>query len=333
MEKERLNRSRLILTRVWAVPIIAALSMAASKTVFCAGTYPSKPIKIISPSGPGGASDISARLFANVLTKRWKQSVVVINKPGASGLIGTEALKNSPANGYTLGMAFSSSHASAPHIFKKLPYDPINDFQCIGLIGTSGSIALVPVNSPFKSMNDLIAYAKGNPGKVLFGHFNNLSLVNAALFAERANIQLVAVAYKEIGNAITDLIGSEIHLMFVDYPSAQAQLSSGRLIPIAVTERKRHPLLPEVPALAESLPGFELTGYMAVTVPRGTPEDIVDKLSQALRDAHADPAFIAPLEKTGATLVSSTPEECRTFMVNQIERWRQYVKAAKIEPQ
>lgn len=316
-------------SRVLFVLVIASVSLAHSAD----DIFPNKPITIIVPGGPGGASDVLARLWGQFLRDRWKQPVIIVNKPGASGLIGMESLKNVAADGYTLGTAGSSSHASAPHVFKKLPYDPINDFDCVGTVATAGAFAMVSTSSPFKSVADLITYTKNNRDKVVYGYYNNFTQVPAALLKERADIPIEGVSYKAVGTAITDLIGGHIQLLFLDYLTAAGQLSAGKLIPIAVTEQRRHPLLPNVPTLAETYPGFNVEGFVAITAPRGIPKGILTQLNQGLRDAQSDSAFKTAIEKTGATLVSSTPDECRAFILKEIDRWRGWVKAARIEPQ
>ena len=298
-----------------------------------ADSYPSKPIRIIVPFGPGGASDITARAFGKYLQEKWKQSVVVDNRPGATGVIGTEAVKRSPPDGYTLGLVSNSTHAAAPHLYKKLPYDPISDFEHIGLFVTSGSVLLVPGTSPFKSIPQLVTYAKANPGKVFFGYPHTLSQISGELLKATAKIPVEAVAYKTTASAVTDLIGGQIQFMFLDYLPAAGQIAGGRLLPIAVSESKRNRLLKDIPTVAETYPGYEAIGFLGLCAPRGTPKEIVMKLNRAMRSAQADPAFRNPLEQTGVTLKANSAEEYLAFLRRETARWKDYVRMANIEPQ
>ncbi len=312
--------------------------LCAAVLALCAGQvsaqdYPSKPIKIVVPFGPGGSTDITARLFAKFLEERWKQPVVVENRAGANGIIGTEAVKNSPADGYTLVASGNSTHAAAPHLFKKLAYDPVKDFEAIGLFGVFGSVALVPANSPFKSIPELASYAKAHPGKVFYGYFNTSSQVPGAMLQASANIPIESVPYKSITNAVPDLISGQIQLMFMDYVAAFAHISGGKVVPIAVSESSRLARWPDVPAVAEFYPGYEVQAFLSLSAPAGTPKPVVTKLNQALRDAQANAAFKEQLEGMGLRLRSLSPEEYRAFLVKEIGRWGQYVKTAKIEPQ
>jgi len=312
---------------------LCAVLLAFSAVMAHAQDYPVKPIKIIVPFGPGGTTDILARLLGKFLEDRWKQPVVVENRPGANGIIGTEMVKNAPADGYTLTTSGNSSHAAAPHMFKKLPYDPVKDFEGIGLFGVQGSVALIPNNSPFKSIPELVAYAKANPGKVFYGYFNTSSQIPAALLQATANIPMEGVSYKSNANAVPDLISGQIQLLFIDVVAAMALIASGKLTPIAVTESSRLARWPNVPAMAEYYPGYEVQVFMSLSAPAGTPKTIITKLNQAMRDAEAVPAYKEKLEGLGVRFQPVSPEEYRVFLLKEIDRWGQYVKAANLEPQ
>ena len=193
-----------------------------------AQSYPAKSVKLIVPFGPGSGSDIVARRLGLYLQEHWKQSVVIDNRPGAQGMIGTEALKNSPADGYSLGISTNSTHAAAPHLIKNLPYDPIADFEHLALIGVGGSVAVVSRHSPFKTLAELAAYAKAHPGETFFGHADTSSQLPGALLQTSAGIPLVAVAYKASANVVTDLLGGQIHFAFFNYMTAAALVAGGR---------------------------------------------------------------------------------------------------------
>lgn len=317
--------------RIAVVCAVAAFAVIANTAL--AQVYPNKVIKIIVPFGPGGSGDITARMFGKFLEDHWKQPVVVENRVGANGIIGTEALKNSAPDGYTLGLSTNSTHAAAPYLFKKLPYDPIKDFEHVGLFGVFGSVALIPANSPFKSIPELASYAKANPGKVFFGYFNTSSQIPGELLKASADLPIESVPYKTIANAVPDLISGQIQFMFVDYVAASSHIASGKLIPIAITEAKRLERWPNVPAVAEFYPGYEVQAFLSLAAPAGTPRSIVAKINLAMREAQANPAFKGQLESMGLRLRAMTPDEYRAFLLNELERWGRYIKAAKIEAQ
>ena len=318
------------------IAVVAACAVAA--LALCAGTatgqvYPNKPIKIIVPFGPGGSTDITARVFGKFLEDQWKQPVVVENRAGANGIIGTEALKNSAPDGYTLALSSNSTHAAAPYLFKKLPYDPIKDFEHVGLFGVFGSVALVPAGSPFKSIPELASYARARPGKVFFGYFNTSSQIPGELLKAMADLPIESVPYKTITNAVPDLLSGQIQFMFMDYVAASSHIASGKLIPIAITEARRLERWPNVPAVAEFYPGYEVQAFLSLTAPAGTPKAIVAKINLAMREAQANPAFKGQLENLGLRLRAMTPDEYQAFLLVELERWGQYIKAAKIEAQ
>ncbi|MCX7139538.1 MAG: tripartite tricarboxylate transporter substrate binding protein [Proteobacteria bacterium] len=318
------------------IAVVAACAVAA--LALCTGTatgqvYPNKPIKIIVPFGPGGSTDITARVFGKFLEDQWKQPVVVENRAGANGIIGTEALKNSAPDGYTLALSSNSTHAAAPYLFKKLPYDPIKDFEHVGLFGVFGSVALVPAGSPFKSIPELASYARARPGKVFFGYFNTSSQIPGELLKAMADLPIESVPYKTITNAVPDLLSGQIQFMFMDYVAASSHIASGKLIPIAITEARRLERWPNVPAVAEFYPGYEVQAFLSLTAPAGTPKAIVARINLAMREAQANPAFKGQLENLGLRLRAMTPDEYQAFLLVELERWGQYIKAAKIEAQ
>jgi len=322
-----------MVNRRTAIAAAGAALAAASCPAFAQATYPTRPIRIVVPAGAGGSGDITARLLGKYLEDTWKATVVVENKPGANGLIATEYVWKQPNDGYTLGIASGSTHAAAPYLFKKLPYDPLKDFEHIGLIGVLGSVALVPASSPIQSLKDLVAYSKANPGKVFFGHFNTSSQVPGEMLKSVGQLPIEGVSYKTIANAITDLIGGQIQLMFVDYVAAAAHIEAGKVRPIAVSEARRNPRMPNVAAVAEVYPGYEIMAFLALYAPAGTPAQVVARLNRAMRDALATPAIRSRLETLGLTLRDYSSDEYRSFVAREIENWANYAKVAKIEPQ
>ena len=295
--------------------------------------YPTKPIQMIVSFGPGGSGDITARLFGKFLEDKWKQPVTILNRPGANGLIGTAALKTAPADGYTIGIASSSTHPAAPLLFKNVPYDWVHDFEHIGLFGVVGSVAVVRADSPIKNLPDLVAYAKANKDKVFFGYFNSTSQIPAEIFKVRAEIPIEGVAYKSIGSAFSDLLGGQIDLVFVDYVAASGYLGSGQVRALAITELNRRPAWPDVPALAEFYPGYDFKGYVSLTSPAGVPKDIVFKLNESVREALKAPEFRKRMEDLGFTLRDYSVEQYNEFVLNEGKAWAEYVRISKLTPQ
>ena len=285
------------------------------------------------PFGPGGSGDITARTFGQYLEAHARQPVVVENKPGANGIIGTEAAKSAAADGYTLLLTTNTTHAANPSLYRKLPYDPLKDFEHVGLFGTFASVAVVPPESGIKSIPDLVAQAKANPGKVFFGHYNSASLMSAELFKARAQISMTAVSYKAIGNAVADLMGSQIQVIFIEYVSGSSHIEGGKLVPLGVTARERHKAWPRVPAIAEFYPGYELTAFLGLAAPAGTPPEIVEALHGWLSRAIADAGVTQAFARLGMATRPMSREEYRRYVAQEIERWAAHVKAAKIEPQ
>lgn len=311
--------------------LLAALLLPIASSL--AETYPDKPIRMIVPFGPGGATDLIARAFGKYLEERWKQPVVVENRPGANGLIGSEALKKARPDGYTLGMMSNSTHAAPSHLYKRLPYEPMEDFEFIGLFGLAGSVGLVASNGPFNSLSDLVRYAKANPGKVFYGYGNTSSQVPAELLKVRAQVSMQGVQYKTMAQAMTDLIGGQIQFLFADYVTASGQIRGRKLIPIAVTESERSALWPDVPTVAETYPGFELHNFIGLAAPRSTPRAVLARVNDAIRMALQDQSFRDYLVHIGMTPRILTIEEYRDFLLTENQRWKSYVEAAGIKPQ
>ncbi len=312
---------------------ITALACALFGAIAGAQPYPNKPVKIIVPFGPGGSSDIAGRALGRYIEEQSKQPVVIENRAGAGGIIGSEAVKNAPADGYTLLLATNSTHAAAQALYKKLSYDPVADFEHIGLICTFGSVLLVPPNSPYKTLPELIAYAKANPGKLFFGHFNTSSQIPGEMLRTMGNLPITSVPYKSITNALPDLMGGQIQFMFMDYVAAAAHIEGGKLLPLAVTEGRRVPRWSNVPTVAEIYPGYEVIAFLALAAPAKTPRDVVLKLNGYVRDALTHSPMREQMEKLNCNSRLYTPEQYKAFFLQEKERWERYVKASGIEPQ
>jgi tripartite-type tricarboxylate transporter receptor subunit TctC len=315
-----------------ALPVLAAVPALAQSN--SQADYPTKAIRIIVPFAPGGSGDITSRLIGKYIEDKTGQPFVVENKPGANGIVGALAVKAAPADGYTLMLATTSTNAANIHMYKSPGYDPEKDFQVVGVIGSSGAFLVVPADSPYKTLDDLLAYAKANPGKLNFGYFNASSQVPAEVLGTKAGVQWQGVAYKAIGNAWNDLYAGAIQFMFVDLTAGRGQVVAGKARPLAITLPQRSPLYPDLSALSESFPGFTTTGFLAVAVPKATPRPIQEKLNALINEAIASPDIHKRL--TDEFALNSRPltlEQCAAQDREERAKWAEYVKIAKIEPQ
>jgi tripartite-type tricarboxylate transporter receptor subunit TctC len=312
-----------------AAPLLATLP-AASR----ADSWPSKAVHIVVPFAPGGSGDITARLVGKYMEDKTGQPFVVENKAGANGIVGVLSVKSAPPDGYTLMLATTSTNAANIHMYKSPGYDPEKDFTVVGVIGASGAFLVVPADSPFKSMADLVAYAKANPGKLNYGYFNASSQVPAAVLGERAKLDWQGIAYKAIGNAWTDLYAGAIQFMFVDLTASRGQVVAGKARPLAISLPERSPLYPDVPALSESYPGFVSTGFLAIAVPKAVPDEIKQRLNVLINEAVFSPDINKRLtEEFALSPLRLDLAQCAQQDRDERAKWADYVKIAKIEPQ
>lgn len=300
-----------------------------------AQTWPSKPVRIVTAFAAGSASDIVARLYAQELQTEYGQPFVVENKPGASGFIAAEYVARAPADGYTVLLSTNTINSGNPHLFKKLPYDPLKDFTPIARICNFLFILAVAADQPVKSVADLIAYAKANPSKVSFGYGNSTGQIAGAAFNNLAGLNGIAVPYKSTPQALTALVGGEVTYLFVDLASSQALLKGGRLRALAVTTEARSKLAPELPTIASSaqLPGFDLAAWVGILGPAGLPSDITNKLSVSINRITARKEVSDKLTSMGADISPGTSAELGVYMNEQFVAWRDKVKAAGIQPE
>ncbi len=312
---------------VFALPALAALPASAE-------SWPSKPVHIVVPFAPGGSGDITARLVGKYIEDKTGQPFVIENKPGANGIVGALAVKSATADGYTLMLATASTNGANIHMYKNPGYDPEKDFTVVGVIGSAGNFVVVPADSPFKSLADLLGYAKANPGKLNFAYFNATSQVPPEVLANQAGVQWQGVAYKAIGSAWNDLYAGAVQFMTVDLTAARGQVVAGKARPLAVTLAERSPLYPDVPTVAETFPGFELRGFLAVAVPKAAPDDIKQRINELVNEAILSPAINKRLvEEFNLFPTRMDLAQCAAYDRGERERWATYIKIAKIEPQ
>src|SRR4030095_5020494 len=283
----------------WVLCIVLALVSPLA----CAQTYPTKPIRLVVPFPPGGATDILARDVAQKLSDAWGQSFVVDNRPGAGGNIGSELVAKAAPDGYTLEMGTVGTHAINASLYAKMPYDHVKDFVPVILVAGVPNVLVVNPSVPVNSVAELIAYAKANPGKLNFASSGNGTSIHLSgeLFKVMAGVQITHVPYKGSAPALQDLLGGQVQLMFDNLPPSLPQIKAGKLKALAVTSTTRAAALPDVPTMAESgLPGFEASSWFGVLAPAGTPPAIVAKLNAEIGKWLASPEAKEKLAKQGA---------------------------------
>lgn len=295
--------------------------------------WPSKPITITVPSAPGGAADMTARALAQYLNREHGMNAVVENKPGAGGIIGTAAVKNAAADGYSFLLSTNSTQAANQFLYKTLPYNAQKDFVDVGLIGKFGTVAVVSPDSPVATLQDLVNRAKANPGKVFFGYYSSSSRVPSELLKQYAKLEIEGAAYKNITQILTDLRGGLIDFAFVDYLTATGQIAGGGLKPIAVTGQSANQAWPDVATTQQDYPGFVVEGWMGISAPVGTDPAIVARLNALIAQAVADPDTRQRLATLGLQPEHLGVAAFQTFVREDATRWEGWIKTAGIEPQ
>jgi tripartite-type tricarboxylate transporter receptor subunit TctC len=299
-----------------------------------ADKYPSQTIRLVVPSGAGGITDVLARILSEKLGGILKQSVVVDNKAGASGVIGSDFVVHARPDGYTLLMAFPA-HTANPSTTKNLPYDTVKDFAPITKVGSVSEMLLVP-NDGAANVKALIEQAKKSPQPLVYGSVGNGSLGDLAtlIFQSRAKIKLLHVAYKSEPEIVTALIRGDLQFAFSSPPGALPMLNAGRIKAIAISDLARSPILPNLPTVAESgLPDFNVTGWNAIFAPAATPPDIIARLNKSINQALADPGLIKQFLAQGVRPIGCTPEVLQQSVVHDIDAISATLKAAGISPQ
>lgn len=313
---------------------IFAVCSIVSGPVF-AQAYPSQPIKLVVPWPPGGLTDAIGRTIGHSLSERLGQSVIVENKPGASGNIGTAQFARTKPDGYTLLLGSSTTNAANPHLYSQLGFDPLKDFAPIGLIASAPNVFLVAANSPYKNVQQVIDAAKAKPNKLTYGSAGSASSAHlaGAMFTRMTDVEMMHVPYKGAGPALVDLMAGHIDLMLD--PSALQHIKSGKLRALAVPSKMRLPALPDVPTFEEATGMKNMYAYAwyGLMAPAGTPPDIVNRLNHELNAVLQTPEIRARLIDAGAEIGGGTAEELRRFMANELDRYGNIVKisGAKVD--
>jgi len=294
-------------------------------------SYPDKQVRFIVPYTAGGASDAVTRILAAKLSEMWKVGVVVDNRGGGGGNIGVEAGARALPDGYTLLTSTVGTHGINPSLFRNLPYDPVKDFEPISLVATTVSVLSVNPALPVKTIQEFIAYAKSNPGKLNFGSSGNGSSHHLAgvMFNSLANVKTQHVPYKGTATMMTDLVGGQIEFTFDPVPSSMQQIKSGKLRALAVTSLERINSFPDLPTMQEAgVIGYDVGSWYGILAPAGTPQAIVNKISEDIARALKAPDVKAKLEQQGAIPIGSTPEQMGSYIKKEMAKWAPVVKSS-----
>ncbi len=316
---------------------LALLFCAVSLHPLQAGaqSFPEHPIKLISPWPPGGSNDTFSRLIASRLVKPLGQPVIVENRPGATGTLGVGQVARAPADGYTIVMGSSPTHATAAAIYPTLPYDPVRDFAPVTMVGTVSNVLVVHPTVPAKTVQELIALARQNPGQLTFSSSGNGSSqhLSGEMFKVMTAVDMLHVPYKGAAPAVADILAGHVKLGFHNMPDVVPHLKSGGLRAIAVTAAKRAAALPDVPTIAESgVPGYAAEVWFGVFAPAGTPRPVVDRLHAEISKALADPEIKEKLESLGNEVSGIGPDAFSAYVKTEVSRWADIVKKAEVKP-
>lgn len=308
--------------------LAGAFAAASPQGAFAQPAWPERPIRLIVPFAPGGATDILSRLVADRLAEQLGQPMVIENRGGAGGNIGAEAAARAAPDGYTLVMGVVGTHAINPTLFPSVPFDPIRDFSPVSLVATAMNVLVVNVDLPARSVQELIALARARPGQLNFGSPGNGSTVQLAgeLFKTMTGIDMVHTPYRGAAAAMTDLLAGRIQLMFDNLPSAVPHVRAGRLRALAVTGAERSTALPDLPTVAESLPGYEATTWFALFGPAHLPPAIVARLNRAVHAAVGAPGMAARLAELGAEPAAGTPEALTELIRHDTGKWGRVIR-------
>lgn len=332
-----MNAQRIIHAVRWSgLSVIGVLALCSAWLgAALAQEFPSKPVRIVVPYSAGGGTDIFARMIGKKLGDRWKQQVIIENRVGAGGIVGTEAVALAPADGYTLLM-MANTHALYPAFYKKVPFDPVKSFAAVTLVASGANVLVVHPSLQVTTVSQLVELARQRPGQLTFASAGKGSTTHLAgeLFKSMAKINVIHVPYKGSGQAEIDVAGGHVQFMIDSLPAALPNIKSGRTRAIATTDRKRAAALPDAPTIDESgLPGYELTTWWGIAAPADTPKEIISRLNKDIASVTALSDVKELLASQGAEPRTGTPEEFASYIRAQIEFYRKIVADAGIAPE
>jgi len=315
------------LLRYLASSLLVCLPLVAAAQ---AGDFPNKAIRLVVPFPPGGATDAAARLVAVKMSEHWGQPVLVDNRAGAGGNVGSDLVAKSPADGYTLVMGVTGSHAINTSLYSKMPYDPVADFVAISQVAVVPNVLVVHPSVPAKNLAELVALAKKEPGKLNYASLGNGTAAHLGMemLKSDAGVDITHVPYKGSAPAVSDLLAGQVQMMVDGLPSALPHIKAGKLRAIALTSLRRSPSLPDLPTIAETYPGFYADAWSGLFAPKGTPQPVVDKLSAEVQRILKLPDVREKLAALGAEPVGSTQAEFTAHVKREIDKWAKVVKAS-----
>lgn len=310
-----------------ALFIVAAQPTAAQ-------SYPTQPIKMVVPFSAGSGTDLVARALGQAMAEANKVTVVVDNRPGGNGFIAAQAVANAEPDGYTMLLTTNSTHAAAEHLYKNLPYDPVKDFTPVALLRKGYLVMVTKPDFPATTVAEFTARAKSEAGKLNFGSGSSSSRVSAELYKQITGADLTHVPYKSNPNALTDLMGGQVQVMFVDTSSAINLIKNGKLRGLAVTSARRLDILPTLPTMEEAgIKGYEMSYWTAAYLPRNTSPQITARLGELLRQAMNSPELKQLVEKTGTEISFGDADMLKRFQASETEKWAKIIRAAGIQPE
>ena len=311
---------------LWSIGSLISPGMAQS--------WPTRTVTIMTPFAAGSVTDAAARIVGQVLQEALGRPVVVENKAGAGGLIAAQAVARAEPDGYTLLLTTNSTHSAAPALFKKMPYDPIKDFTPIARIGSFPSVVVVNPALKVNTIQELVAYAKANPGKLSYGHGNSTGYIAGEAIKNQAGIDIVHVSYRSNPAAVTDLIAGHIPMMIPDLNNALPQIAEKNMRPLAVLTKARSASLPDVPTLDETvIPGFDLMAWAGLFGPANLPPEVVQTLARTLKVALAKPEILEKFKSSGIEPYWGDTDEFKAYVGSELVKWTTVIKAARIEPE
>lgn len=321
---------RLALTTLASA--LGAILGATCALPVLAQAYPDRPVTFVVPFTAGSATDQLARALAQAMALETRQSFIVENRPGANAFIGAQAVAKAKGDGYTVLIATNTTHAANEHLYRKLPYDPVKDFEPITALGRGGQIMVVNPALPVTSVGDFVKLAKARPGKLSFGSGSSSSRIAGEMFKQLTGTYILNIPYRSNPVAVTDLLGGQIDVMFTDMATGLPQVKAGKLKALGVTPRVRSPLAPEIPTIAEAgVKGYEMTYWFAAYAPAGTPAPVVQRLNELFHKAARGTAQAAFYQPTGTEVFLGSPEELRKFQAAESQKWARIITAAGIE--